>query len=133
LNSAKLVNQVLVWNDHRRFTCALITLDEPAIQKAIKEHKPKNPEALLEILKDSFYSFRSDPSYRNLVPPNWTPSTFQIVEEPFSEKNGLVNSTMKIVRYKVVELYADLIEYIYSPEGSNYKNDKNIGALRRYI
>ncbi len=133
LTSAKLVDQVLVWNDHRKFTCALITLDDTYVRKAIKEHRLKTPEALLEVVKESFYSFRADPSYRKMVPPNWTPSTFQIVEESFSEKNGLINSTMKIVRYKVVDQYADLLNYVYSPSGSNYKNARNLEALSSFF
>lgn len=132
INSAKVVNQVMVWNDHKRFTCALITLDKDQIRKLIKEHHPKTRESLLELIKESFYSFRLDPSYKNMVPLNWTPATFQIVPEAFSEKDGLINSTMKLVRYKVVEKYQDLIEYIYT-EGSSYKNDRNIEALSKYV
>ncbi|AEJ20950.1 AMP-dependent synthetase/ligase [Gracilinema caldarium] len=131
-NSAKVVNQVMVWNDHKRFTCALITLEDEQVKKLIKEHHPKTREALLELIKASFYSFRSDPSYKNMVPLNWTPATFQIVPEAFSEKDGLINSTMKLVRYKVVEKYSELIEYIYS-EGSSYKNNRNLEALSKYL
>jgi len=40
---------------------------------------------------------------------------------------------MKIVRYKVIEAYADLIEYIYSGEGSNYRNPKNLETLSRFF
>lgn len=132
VNSAKVVNQVMVWNDHKRFTCALITLDDDQVRKLIKEHHPKTREDLLELIKDSFYSFRSDASYRNMVPLNWTPATFQIVPEAFNEKDGLINSTMKLVRYKVVEKYQELIDYIYN-EGSSYKNDKNLEALSKYL
>jgi len=132
VNSAKVVNQVMVWNDHKRFTCALITLDDDQVKKLIKEHHPKTREDLLELIKESFYSFRSDPSYKNMVPLNWTPATFQIVPEAFSEKDGLINSTMKLVRYKVVEKYSELIEYIYS-EGSSYKNNRNLEALSKYL
>ncbi|NLJ10644.1 MAG: AMP-binding protein [Treponema sp.] len=132
VNSAKVVNQVMVWNDHKKFTCALITLDDDQVRKLIKEHHIKTREDLLEHIKESFYSFRSDPSYRNMVPLNWTPATFQIVPEAFSEKDGLINSTMKLVRYKVVEKYQDLIEYIYT-EGSSYKNNRNLEALSKYL
>lgn len=132
LNSANIVNQVMVWNDHKKFTCALITLDDDQVRKLIKEQHPKDAEALLELIKASFYSFRSDPSYRNLVPLNWTPATFQIVPEAFSEKDGLINSTMKLVRYRVVEKFQDLIDYIYT-EGSSYKNNKNLEALSKYL
>ncbi len=133
INSARLVHQVLVWNDHKKFTCALVALDEEAVRKAAAERKPGSAAELLELVKESFYSFRADPAYRNTVPPNWTPATFQIVPEAFSERNGLVNSTMKVVRYKVVEAYSELIEYIYSGGGSSYRNERNLEALSRYL
>ena len=41
----------------------------------------------------------------------------------------MVNSTMKIVRGKVEEFYADRIEYAYTPEGKELINEKNMAAL----
>jgi long-chain acyl-CoA synthetase len=125
LDSSSFIQQVLVYNDHRKFTSALITLDEAAIRKSVSEHKMKSAEAVLALINESFYSFRNHPSYRDIVPVQWTPATFQIVGEAFSEKNGLVNSTMKIVRYKVIEAYAELIEYVYSNDGGNFDNPRN--------
>ncbi|HOJ99095.1 MAG TPA: AMP-binding protein [Termitinemataceae bacterium] len=132
LNSATMVNQVMVWNDHKKFTCALITLDEEKVRRTIRERHIKTAEELLEVIKDSFYSFRQDPSYKNMVPLNWTPATFQIIPEPFSEKDGLINSTMKLVRHKVVEKYQSVLEYIYN-EGSTYKNPQNLAVLNTYF
>jgi len=40
-----------------------------------------------------------------------------------------MNSTMKIVRRKVEEHYADRIEYAYTTEGKNLLNEKNIASL----
>jgi long-chain acyl-CoA synthetase len=133
LDSSSLVQQVLVYNDHRKFTCALITLEEAEVRRIAAERKLKTPEALLSAIRDSFYGFRKHPSYRDIVPAQWTPATFQIVEEPFSEKNGLVNSTMKIVRYKVLETYAELIDYVYSAEGAEFDNPRNLDAVRRLL
>lgn len=129
LDSCPLVQQVIVYNDHRKFTCALITLDEAEVRRIAAEKKLKTPEALLQAIRDSFYGFRTHPSYRDIVPAQWTPATFQIVEEAFSEKNGLVNSTMKIVRYKVIEAYSELIDYVYSKEGAKFGNPRNRAAL----
>ena len=58
------------------------------------------------------------------------PSVFQIVTEAFAEKNGTVNSTMKMVRHKIAEVHADLIEYAYTKEGSKTDNPRNLQALR---
>jgi long-chain acyl-CoA synthetase len=41
----------------------------------------------------------------------------------------MVNSTMKIVRGKVEEYYADRIEYAYTLEGKELMNEKNMAAL----
>jgi long-chain acyl-CoA synthetase len=132
-NAGTLVNQAIVWNDHRKFTMALITLDDAAVKQAIKQEKLRTPEELLEAVKDSFYSFKSIKAYINTVPANWTPATFQLIGDPFTEAAGLVNSTMKIVRYKVVETYAELIEYVYTNEGSNYRNVRNLDVVKRYF
>ncbi len=133
LDSSSLIQQVLVYNDHRKFTCALITIDEASLRKMIAEKRLKTAEAVLVAIKDSFYRFKTHPSYRDVVPQQWTPATFQIVGEAFSEKNGLVNSTMKIVRYKVIETYADLIEYVYSREGSKYDNPRNAAEAAKLL
>ena len=67
-------------------------------------------------------------------PDRWVPSAIALVDEPFSEQNGLVNSTMKIVRSKVEEHFRDRLDYLYTPEGKKPDNERNIAsvqALRR--
>ena len=54
-----------------------------------------------------------------------------IVGEPFTEQNGLVSSTMKIVRGKVEERYADRLEYVYTPEGKKATNPKTLEAIKQ--
>jgi len=49
--------------------------------------------------------------------------------EAFTEQNHMVNSTMKIVRSKVEEHYADRIEYAYTIEGKELMNEQNMAAL----
>jgi hypothetical protein len=46
------------------------------------------------------------------------------------EKNGTVNSMMKIVRHRVVEVHKDIIEFAYTREGSKTENPGNLEALR---
>ena len=56
-----------------------------------------------------------------------------ILAEPFTEQNGLINSTMKIVRNKVEEYFRDRIDYLYTPEGRELRNDKNLASLRKMV
>ena len=42
-----------------------------------------------------------------------------------------MNSTMKIVRGKVEERYADRLEYVYTPEGKKATNPKNLEAIKQ--
>ena len=81
------------------------------------------------MLKEHFYRFRTDPKAKK-VQAAWIPSVFQIVPEPFSEKDGTVNSTMKIVRHRITEVHKDLIDYAYTREGSAMENPRNLAALR---
>jgi len=64
-----------------------------------------------------------------MFPERWLPSAIAVIGEPFTEQNGLVNSTMKIMRAKVEERYADRIENLYSGGAKNIDNEENIQAL----
>jgi len=56
-----------------------------------------------------------------------------IVDEAFTEKNGLVNSTMKIVRNKVETYFKDRIDDLYTPEGKKLTSEKNIASLKKLL
>jgi long-chain acyl-CoA synthetase len=64
-----------------------------------------------------------------MFPHRWLPSTFAVLPEPFTEQNGMINSTMKVVRGKVEKAYADRLDHMYTPEGKNIYNELNIKSL----
>jgi long-chain acyl-CoA synthetase len=88
---------------------------------------------LVKAIKQDFYRFKETAEYRNLFPEKWIPSTFQIVDEPFTEQNHMINSTMKMVRHKIQEVYHDRIELMYTPEGSNSVNETNKQIVQKYL
>ena len=49
------------------------------------------------------------------------------------EQNGLVNSTMKVVRNKVEAHFGDRLDYLYTPEGRSLKNAKNLASLKKIV
>ena len=56
-----------------------------------------------------------------------------IADEAFTEQNGLVNSTMKIVRNKVEKHCAEAIAHAYTPEGKAIENPRNISAMKKIL
>jgi len=126
--STDVIDQVMAYCDHRKYTMALVCLDTGKVERLIRSRGIGSAEALLPILKDELYRFRTDPKAKK-VQAAWVPSVFQIVAEPFSEKNGTVNSTMKLVRHRIAEVHSDLIEYAYTKEGSIMENPRNLAVL----
>jgi long-chain acyl-CoA synthetase len=132
ITSTDLVDQIMVWCDHKKYSCALVTLDTTKLQRFIAAKGLSTPEQVCEALTKEFYAFKSDPKAKK-VQNAWIPATFQIVPAAFSEKDGTVSSTMKLVRYKIAEVYRDLIDYSYTPEGSNTVNKRNIESLAIFM
>jgi len=130
ITSTDLIDQIMVWCDHKKYSCALVSLDTAKLQRYAAAKGLSTPQAILDALVKEFYAFKSDPKAKK-VQGAWIPGTFQIIATPFNEKDGTVNSTMKIVRYKVAEVYRELLEYSYTPEGSTTVNPRNLETVAR--
>jgi len=127
VNNTDILNQLLVYNDHKAFTTALVTLQEDYVRKMIKDHNLKTPE---EVLKAAITALRVyEPIAGKSIPEQWIPSRFSIIARPFSEADGLVNSTMKLVRYKAIEFYQKRIDEMYESEELNEK--RNLEAIKQ--
>ncbi|MFW6275992.1 MAG: AMP-dependent synthetase/ligase [bacterium] len=130
VNSSLLIYQVMLYNDHQKYTTAIITLDESNVKKIIEQKSIKNEHELLDEIKQSFFQYRLQPEYKNAFPAKWEPSVFRIAEAPFSEKNKMINSTMKMVRHNITETYSDLIKQIYQEGRQSFYSPHNLNILK---
>ncbi len=121
-------NQIMVYNDQKKYTTALVTLDVPRCKDLFKTRGAKNASTALDVLMEEFESYRKADEGEKTIPPAWRPTVFEIIPKAFSEEDKLVNSTMKLVRYKVVEFYADRIEAMYAD--LDIKNSRNLAAMK---
>jgi long-chain acyl-CoA synthetase len=128
--STEVIDQIMAWCEQRKYAIALVSLDCAKVERLVKTAGISKAEELLARLKTEFERYREDPKAKK-VQPAWTPAVFQIIEEGFSDKDGTVNSTMKIVRHRIGAVHKDRIEYSYTPEGSKTMNERNLAALRR--
>ena len=122
--------QIMAYNEQNKYTAGRrIPGDGPRRAPDQGGGDLTTAEALMDRLVEEFFRFKVDPKAKK-VPSNWIPATFLIVPEGFSDKDGTVNSTMKLVRHKVAEVHAEGIQYLYTPEGSRPVNPRNLEALR---
>ena len=130
MGSTGVIEQMMAWCLYKKYPCALVSLDMARTKALIAEKRIKTAEALCQTLQDEFYRF-TNKSGAALIQASWVPVTFQIVDRPFSEEDGTINSTMKLVRRKVESEYRYLIDYSYENEGSKTVNPRNIATLKK--
>jgi long-chain acyl-CoA synthetase len=124
INHTEVLNQLVVYNDHRAFTSALVTLQEDVVRRLIADEQLDTPEAVLRRLNDVVRSY--EPIAASSIPSQWIPGRFAFIAEAFSEADGLVNSTMKLVRYKVFEFYKTRIDELYESEQLNEQRNLEV-------
>ena len=135
-DGSKYIDQVIIHNNQNPYTIVLVVPNKEALRRWLKEkHSGVDPESaegrelMLGRIQAECDSYRKGGSHEGMFPEKWLPSAIAVLPEPFTEQNGLVNSTSKIVRGKVEKFYADRIEYAYTPEGKQLLNPKNIESI----
>ena len=126
----KLIDQVILYNNQNPYTTALLVPSKESLKRALSEKQIKldsaeAQEEAIKLINSEINMFKTGGEMGEMFPDRWIPTTFAILPEAFTEQNGLVNSTMKVVRGKVEERYKERIEHLYTPEGKNILNDKN--------
>ena len=126
--TSQYINQCVLHNNQSPYTTALLTLNSEALKK-----QTTDPAEAAGLIADELAQYLKGGSHDGLFPYRWIPSAFAIIEEPFSEQNGLINSTMKIVKHKVYERYAQEIELLHTAEGKQPNSEGNLQVLGRLL
>ena len=131
---SKFVSQVVLHNNQNPYTVVMIVPEKEALADFVKKQglDPQSREgkvAMLQKIQSEIDSYRTGGVHQDLFPDRWLPAAVIICDEPFSIANKMMNSTMKIVRGKVEEHYADRLAYAYTPEGKQLLNEKNIESI----
>ena len=126
--TSQYINQCVLHNNQSPYTTALLTLNSEVLKK-----QTADPAEAAGLIADELAQYLKGGSHDGLFPYRWIPSAFAIIEEPFSEQNGLINSTMKIVKHKVYERYAQEIELLHTAEGKQPNSEGNLQVLGRLL
>lgn len=128
------IDQAILYNNQSPYTVALVVPNKEVLKKHLAHSgltldTKEGKEEAIRHMQNQIGRFRKGGDLSDLFPERWLPTTFAILPEPFTEQNGMVNSTMKIVRGKVEKHYADRIEHLFTAEGKNPLNSKNIESV----
>ena len=136
-DGSKFIDQVILHNDMKPYTILLLVPNMDALKEYVKSQNskldPQSVEAkklMLDKLQAEIDNYKTGGSKGGMFPDRWLPAAIAVLPEAFTERNGLVNSTMKIVRGKVEKYFADRIDYAYTPEGKLLYNEKNLESLK---
>jgi long-chain acyl-CoA synthetase len=129
------VEQCMMYNNQKPYSVILVVPNKDAIKRWFKEKgitrvTDDEIRSALKELESQLASYKTGGVNQDMFPQRWLPSAMGILSETFNENNQMINSTNKMVRGKVTEVYMDLLDFLYTPEAKNIQNERNINALR---
>ncbi len=133
-DGSKYIEASVLYNNQSPYTVVIVVPNKPSLADAVQK-QGKDPASVegrtaqLEILQAEVDSYRAGGRHAGLFPEKWLPAAIIVADTPFTEQNGMLNTTAKMVRGKVEKFYADRIEYAMTPEGKKLTNDKNLKSL----
>jgi long-chain acyl-CoA synthetase len=135
---SRFIDQCMLYNDQNPYTVALIVPNQEALRQYLagKNLDPASRDgkkAALKHLEAELGEYRSGKKHASMFPQRWLPTAIAVLNEAFTEDNHMLNSTMKIVRGKIMEHYRSRIEYLYTAEAKDICNEQNMQAIGKLL
>jgi long-chain acyl-CoA synthetase len=133
---SKFIDQCMLYNNQKPYTVALVVPNQHALKVYLEEKNltadtDEGKRTITTLLENEVNEYRINGKYGNMFPQRWLPVSIGILEEGFTEESGLMNSTMKIVRGKIMDKYMDLIDYLYTSNAKDVNNERNIEEIEK--
>jgi long-chain acyl-CoA synthetase len=130
------IEQLMLYNNQSPYTAALLVPAKEAVRGWLKHAglsvaAPEGQEAVLRLFESEIAKHREGGEFGGAFPGRWLPSAVAVLGEGFTEQNHMLNSTMKMVRGKIVEFYRSRIDHLYTPEGRSMLNAQNRAIVAR--
>ncbi len=133
---SKYIDQCMLYNNQKPYTVALIVPNQHSLKLYLEEKNltadsDEGKRDVITLIENEVNEYRTNGKYGNMFPQRWLPVAIGILQESFTEDNGLMNSTMKIVRGKIMDKYQDLIDYLYTSDAKVVTNERNIEEVEK--
>jgi long-chain acyl-CoA synthetase len=131
------IDQIMLHNSQSAYTVALVVPNRDALLSWLKRHHltaddPEGQRRILRLLDAEVTAYRPGGRHAGMFPERWLPSAIALLDEGFTEQNRLLNSTLKMVRGRIVEKYKDRLEFLYSPRGKDIISEHNLAVVRNW-
>ena len=135
VGQSKYIDQVMLYNNQSPYTIALIVPNKDNLKrkmgfKNLEWDSEEGRKYVIKKLEKELNKYKKGGDFEGMFPERWLPSTFAVLPEPFTEQNQMINSTMKMVRGKIEKFYAERINFLFTPEGKQIFNQKNLDSLK---
>jgi long-chain acyl-CoA synthetase len=133
---SKYIDQCMLYNNQKPYTVALVVPNQHALKLYLEERNltadsDEGIRSVITLIESEINEYRTNGRFGHMFPQRWLPVAIGIIEESFTEDNGLMNSTMKIVRGKIMDKYHELIDYLYTPDAKAVTNERNIDEVEK--
>jgi long-chain acyl-CoA synthetase len=133
---SKYIDQCMLYNNQKPYTVALVVPNQHALKLYLEEKNltadsEEGVRAAITLIENEINEYRTNGKFGNMFPQRWLPVAIGILEEGFNEDNYLMNSSMKIVRGKIMDKYQELIDYLYTPDAKAVTNERNIEQVEK--
>lgn len=130
------IDQMMLYNNQNPYTVGLVVINKARLKDFLEKSKlaPNTEDgqvAALKKIRQELDRFLPGGDQTGVFPTRWLPAAVAILDEPFSEQNKLMNSTMKIVRPAIVKHYQELLNHLYTPDGKEIMNNRNKEVIAR--
>ena len=136
VDKSPFIDQIMIYNNQNPYTIALVVGSKENLNRHLDERGIQGDERAVEavrIVASEIAKYRSGGAFANEFPDRWVPAVIAIADQPFTEQNGLVNSTMKVVRNKVEKAFEGAISHAYTPDGKVVDNARNVASMRQLL
>ncbi|OFX24754.1 MAG: long-chain fatty acid--CoA ligase [Bacteroidetes bacterium GWA2_31_9b] len=134
---SKYIDQCMLYNNQNPYTVGLIVPNKEALRKYLKENNlnfetDKGQELALKKIQSEIDEYKKGGKFEGMFTERWLPAAIAILGESFSEENRMINSTLKMVRGKIVEFYKIRIDNLFQPDAKDVCNHQNKNIVSKF-
>ena len=137
VEQSPFIQQVMLYNNQNAFTSGMIVPEIEAINRQLKKEgigpgSEKGDKRTLQLIQDEINEYKKGGKHEGMFPERWLPATIVVLPEAFTQQNGLLNATMKMVRGKINDYFSNELEFLYTPAAKNIQNELNLQSVKKW-
>jgi long-chain acyl-CoA synthetase len=135
---SEFISQCMLYNNQNPYTVVLVVPNKEKLKSFLKENglstdSQEGREVVLTRIGKELQEYSPSGKFSEMFPRRWLPAAVGILGDGFTEENHLINSTMKIVRGKIIERHKELIDFLYTPEAKVITNPRNLRTIKEFL